>query len=213
MKRLLLCVLVLVPLNINATIVSYKGEGILTSVDSSLASRFSLGDAFSFVLSYDSAVPDNLSNPTFGQYLNSVTSIIGNVDGYEFSFVGPSDSLINIPVGNVFDLLAGLPNSDGFSGLEVNSLTPQFANIPLKPLGNTLADDSLLQGPFPETSAWDLSNSGSNFRLRFGDIFNENEIEGSFTSITSVPVPAAFWMLSSALLALIAFRRGKRAKH
>lgn len=125
--------------NLSAIEVTFTAGGTLSGVGPDLLSEFSVGDPFKITLTYESDTIDAFPEDTeLANYRNSVVSVVGQIDGYEFSWDPPNPNAVNtssitVDVDRVMDIItydftSGVSN---FIASPVNGLTPYFGNFPL----------------------------------------------------------------------------------
>ncbi len=178
--------------NLKAVEVTFTAGGILSGVGPDLLSEFSVGDPFEITLTYESDTIDALPEDTeFGIYRNSIVSVVGQIDGYEFGWDPPNPnavitSAINVDVDRVMDVIIRDSNSgaSNFIATPVNGLTPYFGNFPFFEVdgpGGFLGTEDL---PTTVPRIDQFTASGfKNFRIQWEPGPTLNKIEGNFDYI------------------------------
>ena len=174
----------------NAVIINYTG-----TVDSALdATTFSdlglAGTSFSGTVNYNYAVPPGPGNT----YLDVVTSADITIGGTTYNFVSPiSPGDIGVTDN---DLLFG----DGFS-ISMGDASGNLLFLDVVDFtGDTFSGiaPTVFDYAFPPSEGFVLLDG-------FGIT-----MDGTLTSVTAVPVPAAVWLFGSGLLGIFAVSRKRR---
>lgn len=187
---------------------------------------FSDGTTINLNFAYDNSTPAYFSDQivtgleAFGHvssYANNISNISGSVASYAFSADTGSTLVGNADAGgpgfldgvfNVFGTINGAPVGIGFSGFETNGYTLIASRVFSIGLADYLDSQAM-----PNT----LTNGPpvSQIDLIFADT-NQNERITSFTitnltPVSSVPIPAAAWLMGSSLLGLAGIARRRKA--
>ena len=182
-KRSLSCLFGLVSLAMAADaveLVTFHFGGYLSEVDASLAGVFEVGDPFYGSVTFDLDAPDQLpQNTTYGIYQN-VVAFHCSINGTHQA--AATEGHANLPAGVVLDWLI----DGGFSGELAAGMAPQFVNIPMYENSSNpiLTTDAMPGDPFPSM----LDFGHAEFRIRYGSIWNENEVKGAIT-LDNDPLP------------------------
>jgi hypothetical protein len=180
-------------------------NGVWDLVDDSgnvLGGSVQVGTSFSATLVYDDATPDSNPSPTSGNYL---------VAPAQFSFTLSTATFVFTHVFAGFNEIdvQDLPGNDSIavyaetfsSGGALPAFGLAYANPVLNDYtGTVLSSDALVGLPWTYPG-WDAAMSF------FADIADGNpntyfDLEGTVTSITQVPEPGTFVLVSIGLLAL-----------
>ena len=138
----------------------------------------------------------------------------GNIKLYDNNG-NPSTLTIN---GNLIQnsdstLEVGLSNAIAYSSLTVNGNATWGGRLKLDDIGGfmpTVGELFVIAASTGFETGSFLSIDTSSFQgVTFNTIYNGNNIELQVASVAAVPVPAAFWLFSSALVGFIGFNRRK----
>jgi len=212
LAALLLCFAVAVP-SADAAIVTYVATGVVTRVDNSsglLPLSASLGDPMSITFSYDNAAPVTGGNgSTDARYYGALQTMSVNVAGQTFTLAldaNPFSRQVNIRNNHV----SGTSQQDQWYAGGYTFLPPAWPVTPSVGYGANVGFGetglgstpslitSLALGAPPTTVAPQQFLQLVAYQSVAGSV-RFDEIQGSFSSLAPVPLPAAAWLLLSGL--------------
>lgn len=222
--RNLLCTICLlfIASNAHAQLVTIQFSGTVNSLSADAAGLVNIGNSFSGSYTYETSTADATASPIEGDYTNAIKALTLSVGGLSFSegvdptptFLTDGISIINNGFGMNIDVYAA--SVDTLSGSNVGIFSASqfgFNMYLIDPTGTIYSNDSLptslslvpFQNPDsnlqPPTLELTVLNNGTRSTFASANI----------SSITTVPVPASFWLFGSGSVGLVTLARRKRA--
>lgn len=202
---------------VRAATVSASYTGIIAA-DSGLGL---LGQSLRADFSYDDAVAGTASG-SGSFYQGFLDSLVVSIAGHSWTFnAGSGLDFLYLNDDDVITFANGVEDrvtlfADGFSGpdLGTGTVNPSSFSFSLflsdnEPFGSPdgLSADNVLPASAPVPELFSLSPAGDANNMSFSWFVGDPEFGGDFylistNSVTTVPLPAGFWLLGSALLAL-----------
>ena len=194
-----LCSLLLSGNAAHAALVTYSFTGGVSNLNGPLLPTVNLTSPVSGTFQFDN------SPAVGGNYPGVVTNLTLNIGGYTSSFD---------PGANAVTILKNIDLGDGFNGdrwrlvtaatgLPINGYSPFRFDLNLDREGSLFANTNM-QNP-PSLS----SLTGSRWRLIFENAGgNLVRVQGAFSSLTAVPLPAAVILFGAGLISLVGLGAG-----
>jgi len=194
-----LCSLLLSGNAAHAALVTYSFTGGVSNLNGPLLPTVNLLSPVSGTFQFDN------SPAVGGNYAGVVTNLTLNIGGYTSSFD---------PGANAVTILKNIDLGDGFNGdrwrlvtaatgLPINGYSPFRFDLNLDREGSLFANTDM-QNP-PSLS----SLTGSRWRLIFENAGgNLVRVQGAFSSLTAVPLPAAVILFGAGLISLVGLGAG-----
>jgi len=196
--RLSICwaAVLVAPVATMAASITFNFTGVVTAVDSLLASEFSVSESVVGSYTFESTTPDSDPDPTQGIYDNAVTAFTATFGG-DYTVTQGSDNDISV--------LDGLPGNDAYSVFLANPTAPTVAGLNVVALFLGLIDtdstvftsDALPLLP-PSFSEFEDFTSGTIFL----DDPNNRSVNFQLTSLTIIPEPSTFVLATLGLLGM-----------
>ncbi len=201
----------------HAAIVSYS---TVFTISSSNFSDINVGDQFQFLFSIDDSVLDTNNSESnrigyidrSGQFLNALTSatltaLSGNVGSYD-----PTSTDFSPNITTSDQTSVGIIGSSVVDTVIFAIDLPIFGSSAIT-ITQLFLNDLGIGQSFAEVSRGGLDQSPVSVNIDFFRLTFESGVErarGSASSITVVPIPAAFWLFSSAFGVLLLSSRNLR---
>ena len=193
-----LCSLLVIAGPSEASLVTFAFDGSISEVGGTLFPTLGSGP-MSGDVTFDSAALPTI--PGTGIYLNSITGLNLNLNGYLASYTAGANGIfiLNSPP------LGGLDSVTAFSSMTggaINGVLPTSFQVSLSdPSGNVFSNLSLPTTP-PSLNAF----ASNQWRLNFGGA--GNYVVGSLAHLTAVPLPAAVILFGAGLISLVGLGAG-----
>lgn len=178
--------------------VTFSFTGVVGHVDTDLYPTFNAGQALTGSYTVESTT--SLTNPG-NRYNGAITAFNATLGSYS-AVLGPGNNFIavrdNLSTGDHYIVSAPLNPVPSVSGLGL-----RFRLELIDPSSNVFANTALPTTP-PSLSAF----ATNGWRLVFEDSTGTARINGVFTSLTAVPLPAAIILFGAGLVALAGLGAG-----
>lgn len=177
---------------------------------------FSVGDPFTFVMTYDGGAPATVSGGNFDEYDGAITGFTGSIAAYNFVVPGDASTEIRLVNGSNVNAV----NGDHFAirilaADDNNPLGPNVSTAVPVALGLTLTDtsDGVFPGagaPPPLSTDFDFSrfDAVATSFFEFFDPVTDDDVKFNVTGLSSrlIPEPASALLLALCGLALLEIR-------